>query len=248
MTTKADNFYRVFRSVHQFLEASDKMKAKGLVANFDLTSLTVESIEKATDDIIQKYEAAYNQIGQIKAEDVTFDNTIKALIDLEREMITEEGPLYFPQHVVTDKSIRDASVAAEKKLNTFEVDLSMKKEIFDNVTAFKDKFGLEGLTKEEQRFVEKSIIGGRRNGLHLEADKREKVKSVKKKISDLGTQFGFNLNEDTTHIYFSPAELDGVPADLIDSFEKVIQQHKCSQWPFFGYCIFRTRKESAKSP
>ena len=60
---------------------------------------------------------------------MTFDNTIKALIDLEREMITEEGPIFFPQHVVTDKAIRDASVAADKKLSTFEVDLSMKKEV-----------------------------------------------------------------------------------------------------------------------
>ena len=34
---------------------------------------------------------------------MTFDNTIKALIDLEREMITDEGPIFFPQHVVTDK-------------------------------------------------------------------------------------------------------------------------------------------------
>ena len=60
---------------------------------------------------------------------MTFDNTIKALIDLEREMITDEGPIFFPQHVVTDKAIRDASVAADKKLSAFEVDLGMKKEV-----------------------------------------------------------------------------------------------------------------------
>ena len=78
-----------------------------------------------------QYAAGYEvlAINQIKASDVTFDNTIKALIDLEREMTTEEGPIIFPQHVVTDKAIRDASVAADKKLSTFEVDLSMKKEV-----------------------------------------------------------------------------------------------------------------------
>ena len=72
-----------------------------------------------------------------------------------------------------------------------------------------------------KRFVEKTIIAGRRNGLHLGEEKRDRVKAVKKKISELGTQFGFNLNEDTTHINFSEAELDGVPKDLIDSFDKV---------------------------
>jgi len=92
--------------------------------------------------------------------------------------------------------------------------------VFDNVCSFKDKFGLDGLTSEEKRFVEKTIIAGRRNGLHLGEEKRDRVKAVKKKISELGTQFGFNLNEDTTHINFSEAELDGVPKDLIDSFDK----------------------------
>ena len=97
----------------------------------------------------------------------------------------------------------------------------MRKDVFDNVCTFKEKTGSDNLTHEEARFVEKTIIQGRRNGLHLEQDKREKVKAVKKKITELGTQFGFNLNEDTTCIYFTEEELKGVPKDLIDSFEKV---------------------------
>ena len=86
--------------------------------------------------------------------------------------------------------------------------------------AFKDRIGLDGLSVEEKRFVEKTVIAGRRNGLHLDSERREKVKAVKKKISELGTQFGFNLNEDNTFLWFSRAQLEGVPQDLIDSFEK----------------------------
>ena len=41
------------------------MKAIGLVANFDLRHMTVDSIEKATEDIIKKYEEAYDSIGQV---------------------------------------------------------------------------------------------------------------------------------------------------------------------------------------
>ena len=50
---------------------------------------------------------------------------------------------------------------------------------------------------------------------------RDEVKKIKKEISDLGTTFGSNLNEDTTYLYFSEDELKGVPEDLIKSFEKV---------------------------
>ena len=51
---------------HQFsFEASERMKAIGLIANFDLRHMTVDSIEKATEDIIKKYEEAYDSIGQV---------------------------------------------------------------------------------------------------------------------------------------------------------------------------------------
>ena len=60
-----------------------------------------------------------------------------------------------------------------------------------------------------------------KSGLHLDEKTREEVKSIKKEISDLGTTFGSNLNEDTTYLLFSEEELKGVPEDLIKSFEKV---------------------------
>jgi hypothetical protein len=53
------------------------MKAKGVLANWNLTELKVEDIEKATEDYIARYTEAYDKIGKIKPEDVTLENTIK---------------------------------------------------------------------------------------------------------------------------------------------------------------------------
>ncbi len=52
------------------------------------------------------------------------------------------------------------------------------------------------------------------------------MKRIKMKISELGTKFGSNLNEENTVLEFSVDELAGVPQDLVDSFEKVIIQKK----------------------
>ena len=41
------------------------MKAKGLICNYDLRLMTVESIEKATEDIVKKYEGIYESIGEV---------------------------------------------------------------------------------------------------------------------------------------------------------------------------------------
>ncbi len=162
-----------------------------------------------------------------------------------------------PPAVLPPQEVRDASVAAAKRLNELGVEISMRKDIFDRVVAFRDANGpdFEGLSHEQKRFVEKEVILGKRNGeggrekkkynryldkggrslkkrggifsaapqgLHLDEKTREEVKAVKKKISDLCTTYVSNLNEDTTFLEFTREELAGVPEDLVESFEKVI--------------------------
>ena len=63
-------------------------------------------------------------------------------------------------------------------------------------------------------------------GLHLEEGTRDEVKKIKKEISNLGTTFGSNLNEDTTFLHFTEDELKGVPEDLVKSFERVSSQKR----------------------
>ena len=64
----------------------------------------------------------------------------------------------------------------------------MRKDLFDLVAAFSGRGGCEGLTAEQKRFVEREIRNGKRNGLHLDDEKRKEITEIKKKMADLGTQ------------------------------------------------------------
>lgn len=90
--------------------------------------------------------------------------SFQPLIDVECYFSNTENPLTFGHHCASDKNIRDAALAAHQRLNDHEVEMSMRVDVFKNVAAFKEKFGLEGLTAEQKRFVEKEITLGRRNG------------------------------------------------------------------------------------
>jgi len=211
------------------------MKQEGILANWALGTLTPKDLEDATDNLIKKATEQYDKVGQLKPEELNIENCVQALLNVECVLMNEEGPIDFPQHAVSSKELRDASVANAKKLNAFNVELAMRKDIFDNLTAFSANTDLMNkLSYEQKRFVDKEIISGKRNGLHLDEKTREEVKSIKKEISDLGTTFGSNLNEDTTYLLFSEEELKGVPEDLIKSFEK--EDNKCKvtlKYPHF---------------
>ena len=86
------------------------------------------------------------------------------MLNIDVEFTNASLPVILPSYVAVDKSLRDASVNADKKLSAFGVEMSMKKDVFDNVCFFKDKFGLDSLTPELKRYVEKTIQDGKRNG------------------------------------------------------------------------------------
>ena len=53
--------------------------------------------------------------------------------------------------VALDKGLRDASSEAEKMLDEFSVEMSMRKDIFDNLVAFSQTDEAKGLNPELQR-------------------------------------------------------------------------------------------------
>ena len=69
---------------------------------------------------------------------------------------------------------------------------------------FSESSEAKQLSPELDRYVKKTIREGKRNGLHLPEDKREEIKTIKKRMSELSVNFQKNLNEDTTHLYFDP--------------------------------------------
>lgn len=50
---------------------------------------------------------------------------IQALSEIMVEKCNLGAPLYFPQHASEDKALRDASCAAETKLEEFEVEMRL---------------------------------------------------------------------------------------------------------------------------
>ncbi|PVD23726.1 hypothetical protein C0Q70_16999 [Pomacea canaliculata] len=201
--------------------------------------IAAADIPDLVDGLIGRTKAVYDAVGALTHNQVNYENVVKALADVECDYSVQRNNLDFLQQVAPDKELRDASCAADKKLSEFDVEISMRQDVFDAIVAF-DKQNKAELSPEAARFVERLIKLGKRNGKStLAKEYTNKVKELKKRMSDLSIDYSKNLNEEKTVLEFTEEELAGAPEDFIKSLERT-ELGKCKvtlKYPHYFPCM-----------
>ncbi|CAG05235.1 unnamed protein product, partial [Tetraodon nigroviridis] len=186
--------------------------------------LSPPEIRNMTDSLISRVKKVYDEVGALKIENVNVENTLKALANVRLEYASSRHLLDFPQYVCPSKEVRAASTEADKQLSEFDVELSMREDVFRRIVALQVGFESHKSEKlppaEEKRLLDRLVTFGRRKGLHLPKDTQEEIKRTSKLISKLSIEFNRNLNEDTTFLVFSERELGGMADSYLNGLEK----------------------------
>lgn len=154
-------------------------------------------------------------VANTKAEDAAFKNVMLPIAHDENMQTLSAHILGFYQSVSTDQTLRDASTEAEKLMDEYSIETSMREDVFQLVDAVLKKG--ESLDPESQRLLEKDHKSYIRNGLNLpKGPKRDRFKEIKLRLSQLGIEFSKNLNEEKGGIWFSKEQLAVVPSDVVD--------------------------------
>ncbi|GAB1319575.1 metalloendopeptidase [Madurella fahalii] len=199
----------------------------------------------------------------------TFDSVIRPQTEDENESSLSARILGFYQYVSADSDLRDASTEAEKIMDEFGIECSMREDVFRLVDAVYQNSGLlasiekdkdrlidEALAKsaglqdvESARLLEKERKNYIRNGLGLpEGEKRDRFKEIKKRLSQIQIEFQKNLNEENSGIWFSKEDLDGVPQDVLDTLEKGTGENEGKLRLTFKYPDLFPTLKFAKNP
>ncbi len=196
---------------------------------------TPKSLVEETKKLIQASRELQDKVvAEVPAEQASFEKVLLPLAYDDNDSGDQAHILCFYQAVSSAQELRDSSTEAEKLFNEFDIESSMREDVFKLVDAAMNK--KEQLDPESKRLVEKTHKGYIQYGLGIPAGpQRDRFKEIKKRLSEISTTFQKNLNEETGGLWFTPEELDGVPQDVVSGLKKGEGEHAGKVWLTFKY-------------
>lgn len=149
----------------------------------------------------------------------TFENTIVALNDADKELNRVLNVFYPLLSSLSDDSMMELSMKITPRLSNYATSISLNeglwkriKEVYDN----RDKFNLD---TEDQMLLKRTYDSFRRSGALLEGADRETYSKLSSRLSELTTIFGQNVLKEvnTYEIWLTVDDLAGLPESSIEA-------------------------------
>lgn len=181
--------------------------------------LDAAGILKECRESIEGMKKEFDRIGAVPKEHCNFETVMRPWSLAEARFTTQIASYNFPQYVSANSEIRNASVEATRLIDEFNIEISMRQDLFNVAKAVSERG--EELPAEEARFLKKVLLEFKHNGLFLESETaRAELKIKRQRLADLCTDFSKNMNEDATELIFTPKELEGATEDFLASLKR----------------------------
>lgn len=198
---------------------------------FDATPSSLVEEAKA---LVDHTRAVWDEIAlNVKPNNATFENTILPIITDENQKYTKLRLLRFYSSTSPSKELRDASNSATSLFNDADVELYSRADIYCLVSAvLSDIHERRGnLDDESIYYVEKLHRKLKQNGCEItDAAKKQAFEKAQKRIQELVKQCTSNLNEDSSGIWLSIEELEGVPENILAQLKRGEDSHEGQLW------------------
>ncbi|WP_405292541.1 M3 family metallopeptidase [Algibacter sp. Ld11] len=196
------------------------------IENEDYLPTFKEAIQQARaeiDAIVDNTEAA------------TFENTIVAL-DFSGEQLDRISSIFFNLNSAeTNETIQKIAQEVSPLLSEFGNDITLNEDLFKRVKAVYDTKSELNLTTEQATLLDKKYKGFSRNGANLPEEKKEKLREIDKKLSQLSLKFGENVLAETNKfemLISNDKDLSGLPEGTIEAAKQLAESKDKEGWLF----------------
>lgn len=190
----------------------------------------------------KRAESALQQIASLPPTARTFDNTVAAFDRAVYDLSDQSAADTFLEQVSTSAAVRDAGNRCEILLAQFGVDVFSREDLYKALKDYAAK--KEPLKGEDARLLDKTLLDFRRAGLELPVKTRDEVRVLRKRLAELESGFGKNINESKDFVLLSKEQLDGTPENFAAKLERVGDKYKVG----VDYPTYFPFMETARDP
>jgi len=139
---------------------------------------------------------------------------LKAYDDLDGRIEDMGGPIYLLSNVHADPAIRAAAEKCEARWQDFNSSLEQNEKLYKAVRQLKPKDAID------QEMVKRLLRTFEDAGVSLSAAPRQRAKQINDRLTDLKLAFDKNIRDANIKLAFTEAELQGVPARVLQSAQR----------------------------
>lgn len=212
-------------------------------------NLTPEYVQQATDLAIKQAKESLEKLYTVPKDKRTFDNTMLELDNIYDEVGNVYGSVYLMANVNPDDGIRNTASECNSQFAKFFNEVSLDENLYQAVKDYSESAEAKSLTGYKAKYVKETVEGFERNGFALSKEKRDELKIINDRISDLSLMFQRNIGEVDDYLIVDETQIEGLQEDYKNARRTEDGEYKInlsypSYRPFMKYSESdETRKE-----
>ena len=176
-------------------------------------------IREAVSKVIRLSDERVKKISAVPGDKHTVDNTLMALDELSYELLDLSIKLDLVASTYINDSTRNTANEGIQKISEYASNLYLNSGLYRSIKEFAIASG-NRLSASQKKFLDETTVLFEKNGMKLNDENKEKLKSINKKIISYGTRFDKNIAESKDSISFSREELAGLPEATIEPWKR----------------------------
>ncbi len=174
-----------------------------------------EAIWNSVRTLIARGKEIVAKIGTQSDSSLTFSSTLGALDDLSFDETVVINRIHLLQNVSPDEAIRKTAQEAYNEYQNWAIERAYDPHVYAKVMTYSKTPEAAKLIGEQKKYLEETLRDYRRLGFELAADKKESLKELQKKLSQLETDFSQFINDYEDEVWVTKEDLDGLDEDFI---------------------------------
>ncbi len=177
-----------------------------------------EHVTPAIDFLINDARATIENL--VKLQDVTWDNFVAKLEDMEEKSSRAWSQVGHMNAVVNSPELREAYNDNLAKLTDFYGDLGQDERLYAKFKALRQSSVFNTLTQSQQKVIENELRDFKLGGAELPAEQKARFKAIQEELSKLTSTFEENVLDNTNEyaLYVEDkSTLSGIPEDVLQS-------------------------------